>query len=304
MGIWGPKMYEDDLAQDIKENYKTLLQKGKTNEETISEILSSYKEEIKDIDEGPVFWMVFADTLWDYGRLTDEIKEKAIQEIELGNNLNKWKKEGTLKEYKIRERELEKLKEKLNMPMTKEKKICKESRYKFEGQPGDVYIYKLSEEANKLSFNNENLLLILDEIKVENDIERLIFRVKITKEKSVEQNEKFINSLEYIQTSYTEWNDRFLPLQMNKSMEQIMEDRRKLNCQVDENGVLKIYLIEIEIKKKIKKLEYIGNYLNIEKPKYEFIPIDKINIPYTNLKYMEKDIINAYISNNLKIKMK
>lgn len=304
MGIWGPKMYEDDLAQDIKENYKTLLQKGKTNEETISEILSSYKEEIKDIDEGPVFWMVFADTLWDYGRLTEEIKEKAIQEIELGNNLNKWKKEGTLKEYKIRERELEKLKEKLNMPMTKEKKICKESRYKFEGQPGDVYIYKLSEEANKLSFNNENLLLILDEIKVENDIERLIFRVKITKEKSVEQNEKFINSLEYIQTSYTEWNDRFLPLQMNKSMEQIMEDRRKLNCQVDENGVLKIYLIEIEIKKKIKKLEYIGNYLNIEKPKYEFIPIDKINIPYTNLKYMEKDIINAYISNNLKIKMK
>ena len=114
MGTWGAKLYQDDLALDIKEDYIEKLKSGKTNEEALKEILEMYEESIKDEEEGPIFWLVLADTMWKVGRLTKEVKEKAIQEIERGTNLKYWEEEGTKGEYRTRERELQKLKEKLN----------------------------------------------------------------------------------------------------------------------------------------------------------------------------------------------
>ena len=58
MGTWGPKLYEDDLAEDIKNEYEELLEKGKNNKEAIEDIYQIYKEEIEDSEEKSVFWMV------------------------------------------------------------------------------------------------------------------------------------------------------------------------------------------------------------------------------------------------------
>ncbi len=66
MGTWGPKLYEDDLAQDIKEEYEALVEEGKTNKEAIEEICLRYKKEIEDTDERSVFWMVLADVLYNH----------------------------------------------------------------------------------------------------------------------------------------------------------------------------------------------------------------------------------------------
>ena len=38
MGTWGPKLYEDDLAEDIKNEYEELLEKGKNNRDAIEDI--------------------------------------------------------------------------------------------------------------------------------------------------------------------------------------------------------------------------------------------------------------------------
>lgn len=123
MGTWGPKLYQDDLALDIKEDYIERLKKGITNEKALEEMKETYVESIEDSEEGPVFWMVLADTMWKLGRLTEEVKERAIEEIEKGNNLKIWKEERTKKEYEIRKKELEKLREKLNNIMPIKEKI-------------------------------------------------------------------------------------------------------------------------------------------------------------------------------------
>ena len=81
MGTWGPKIYEDDLAQDIKEEYEELIEEGKNNEEAIQEICLRYKEEIEDVDESSVFWMAFADILYEHKNLTKYVKEKALKEM-------------------------------------------------------------------------------------------------------------------------------------------------------------------------------------------------------------------------------
>ena len=71
MGTWGPKLYEDDLAEDIKNEYEELLEKGKNNKEAIEDIYQIYKEEIEDSEEKSVFWMVLADILYKNKNLTE-----------------------------------------------------------------------------------------------------------------------------------------------------------------------------------------------------------------------------------------
>ena len=114
MGTWGPKLYEDDLAEDIKNEYEELLEKGKNNKEAIEDIYQIYKEEIEDSEEKSVFWMVLADILYKNKNLTEFIKEKALKEIELGENLERWKNEASEEDYIIRKKEIEKLKKKLD----------------------------------------------------------------------------------------------------------------------------------------------------------------------------------------------
>ena len=110
MGTWGPKLYEDDLAEDIKNEYEELLEKGKNNKEAIEDIYQIYKEEIEDSEEKSVFWMVLADILYKNKNLTEFVKEKALKEIELGENLERWKNEASEEDYIIRKKEIEKLK--------------------------------------------------------------------------------------------------------------------------------------------------------------------------------------------------
>ncbi len=82
MGIWGTKLYENDLALDLKEEYIEKLKSGIENKEALEQIKQEYKEEIEDNDEETVFWMVLADTMWNLGKMTDEVKNKALQSIE------------------------------------------------------------------------------------------------------------------------------------------------------------------------------------------------------------------------------
>ena len=125
MGAWGAKSYQDDLALDIKEDYIEKLKSGKTNEEALKEILEMYEESIEDEEEGPIFWLVLADTMWKVGRLTKAVKEKAIKEIERGTNLKYWEEEGTKGEYRTRER-ITKVKRKAKQPDARRKKISSE----------------------------------------------------------------------------------------------------------------------------------------------------------------------------------
>ncbi len=61
MGAWGIKLYQNDMAEDIKSMYKEFLRDGKTNEEATQELISEFEEILYDIDDGPNFWFVLAD---------------------------------------------------------------------------------------------------------------------------------------------------------------------------------------------------------------------------------------------------
>ena len=125
MGAWGTGIYQDDIAEDMKETVKEKITYGKDGkkyekEELIEEMIEEYRMEFKDKEERTTAVLVLTDLLWKEGILPEEIKKEALEIINTKEDLKKW--EWDKREYKKREKILEKFKEKLNGPMPEEKK--------------------------------------------------------------------------------------------------------------------------------------------------------------------------------------
>lgn len=133
MGSWSLTNLQNDIAEDVKSDYISLLQKGKTGEEATKELTLQYEDAIADLDDAPVFWLALADVQWDYGRLEKHVGEKAQyyikQELTQWNTPNYREAEG---ESVSREQRcfLVKLQRKLLSEQPNEKKIHQQKLYR------------------------------------------------------------------------------------------------------------------------------------------------------------------------------
>jgi DNA-binding TFAR19-related protein (PDSD5 family) len=148
MGSWGAKLYQDDIAEDVREQFKDLLHRGKTTEEITKQMIDEYSDIIGDPDDGPVFWFALADTQWNLGRLMPEVSERALELLARGCDLAKWHKEDP-KLVALREKVLEELQQKLNTKQPPEKKMSQYRLYKCDWKIGDVFAYQLNSEYAK-----------------------------------------------------------------------------------------------------------------------------------------------------------
>jgi len=143
MGAWGAKLYQDDIAEDVKGQFKDLLRRGKTTEEITKQMINDYSVEIGDSDDSPVFWFALADTQWNLGRLMPEVREQALELLDRGYDLARWQEENP-KLAVIREKVLKELQQKLNSPQPPEKKISQYRLYKCKWNIGDVFAYQFN----------------------------------------------------------------------------------------------------------------------------------------------------------------
>ncbi len=147
MGIWGAKLYENDIALDIKDRFDD-LQKGKTVQQITNELIDEYTCDLDDVYYAPVFWLALADTQWNLGRLLPEVKEHALAWLDKGGDLAVWQRENP--ELAItREKVLRELQQKLNSPQPPEKKISQHRIYKCDWKIGDVFAYQFNSEYAK-----------------------------------------------------------------------------------------------------------------------------------------------------------
>ncbi len=148
MGAWGTGLYQDDTTCDIKDEYITYLQIGMTNEEATKKVIEENEWCFEDEEEGALLWFALADTQWKYGRLIDEVKQKAIECIDSGIDLEKWKEEDE-KLCEKRKKVLEALKEKLNSEQPPEKKVTKMKFFRAHWKVGDILSYQILNEKLK-----------------------------------------------------------------------------------------------------------------------------------------------------------
>ena len=147
MGTWGPKLYEDDITEDVRGHYQDELHWGKTGPEITKEMMEGFSDWIEDPDEAPLFWFALADTQWSLGRLEEHVKEKALWYLENDNGLERWEEDPA--GYKVREKVLAALREKLLSPQPKEKKVYKYRLYHNDWQIGDVFSYQFTGDYAK-----------------------------------------------------------------------------------------------------------------------------------------------------------
>ena len=298
MGAWGANLYQDDVALDVKDEYKDNLRRGKTNEETMQEIIDKYQELLEDEEDRGVFWLALADTQWNLGRLDEQVKKQALEIIELGTDLKRW--EVNEKLYNKRKEILEKIKEKLLSPQPEEKRMPKYRTYKCEWKNGDVFAYQLKSEYAKEQGLEGRYLIIqkIDEIDWYPCSTIPLVRVKITEDKTIPKTEKEIDELEYIQTWFTSYERRFAGF---SALRPLKDQIKGMSFNTDEYGLLPEYMVSIVITSKNMtkgKLTYLGNYINITPPQNEFIPICKDNFPTVLWKNFEERLMEMYFGHN------
>lgn len=307
MGAWGPRLYQDDIAEEVRDYYKEQLHRGKTGKEITQELIAQNEYAISDPDDAPVFWFALADTQWNLGRLEDFVREQALHHIRDGHDVKRWAVEDP-RGAKTRAETLEKLQLKLLSPQPAEKKIAQYKLYHCEWKIGDVFAYQLESDLAKERglYGRYFLIQKVDEgIWYPGHIVPIVY-VKITSDTNLPLNVEEYNQLEYIQTWFTKYEERFLPIDMSRPQEDIAE-KSKINYHVDEYGFLPQYRVTLlNTSKRVipKKLIYAGNYVNTVCPQKEFIPHSKQNIVAVPWKQFdetfETKMIKLYCGHNLR----
>lgn len=307
MGTWGPNLYQNDTSLDVKDEFEKLYNEGKNVQEVTDILTEEYKSLFGDIKEEPLFWLALADTQWEFGVLLPVVKEKALYWIdESVNVLNFQSIDTSAKENRIKN--LNGLRAKLLSTQPKVKKITKKRIYKCQWKYGDVFAYRLESDLAKEKglYGRYFLIQKVDEGEwYPGHIVPIVY-VKITDDANLPSNVEEYNKLEYVQTSFTEYEYRFCPVDMRRPQEDIAE-KSKINYQVDEYGFLPQYRARLlNTSKRVipQKLIYIGNFADVAQPQNEFIPHTKENIVSVAWKLFDETfetrMIKWYCGHNLR----
>lgn len=93
MGAWNAGLYSDDTACDVRDSFIAHLKQGKSGEESIQAVLDDYDDSLADHEVECLVVLPLADTAWRYGRLTEQLRDRALALISCGADLHVWKRD-------------------------------------------------------------------------------------------------------------------------------------------------------------------------------------------------------------------
>ena len=131
------------------------------------------------------------------------------------------------------------LEEKLLSTQPPMRKVIKKRTYKCQWKIGDVFAYRLESNLAMESGLLGRYFLIekVDETIWHPGHIVPIVRVKITNDSNLPSNIEEYNQLEYVQTDFTKYEERFWPIDMSRPKEDVRRKSKK-KYQVDEYGFL------------------------------------------------------------------
>ena len=301
MGTWGTSLYANDTASDLRSDYLDGLRNGKSNKDLTIELYRRYEVERQEPEEQALFWFALADVQWNYGRLLPEVMERALAFLSISRQDERWKEAGAAK-LAAWNGTLDKLEQKLNTPQPPEKRVYRYRLYRCPWKIGDVFAYRLESQLarEKGLWGRFLLLQKVDETEWYPGHIIPIVYVKLTADERLPQNADEYDALEYVQTLFTKYEDRFLPIDFSR-LQQDLEEKSKRNYEVDEFGFLPQFrLCMITTSKKLipSRLTFVGNFRDTIPPQKEFIPHTKVNIRAQAWKTMEATLIRLYCGHN------
>lgn len=305
--MWGAELYQNDTSLDVKDQFEELYNAGKSVKEITDKLTEEYKIIMGDIEQESLLWFALADTQWNLGVLQPVVKEKALYWIDKNSDMFYCQTMNISAKAK-RKKTLDDLQAKLLSPQPPVTKPAKKKIYKCQWKVGDVFAYQLESDLAKERglYGRYFLIQKVDEgVSYPGHIVPIVY-VKITSDSNLPSNIEEYNQLEYVQTWFTKYEDRFLPIDMRCPQEDIAE-KSKINYQVDEYGFLPQYRAKLlNTSKKVipSKLIYVGNFANAVCPPKEFVPHSEENLVSVQWKQFdetfETKMIKRYCGHNLR----
>lgn len=153
MGAWGTAIFSDDVAADIRSEWRDHLGDGLSPEEATVRILTDYSHHLEDSEDRPVVWLALAVSQWKTGRLQPAIRDAARAVISSGEDLQRWDRPS---DRRAREAVLSKTKEMLEGPQPAAKRIPRRVRSQTPFVPGDLFSYRHSSGRHVAFWVSEN----------------------------------------------------------------------------------------------------------------------------------------------------
>ena len=120
MGAWGPGIFSDDLAADVRDAWREEILAGAEAEQASDALVARYDGQLIGDAEETVFWAALAAAQMETGRLQPAVRERALAVIEAGGDLELWDESG---QRAARERVVRRLATRLRGPQPRPKKL-------------------------------------------------------------------------------------------------------------------------------------------------------------------------------------
>ena len=91
MGVWGTGLFSDDVACDIRDHYRQLLEDGAEDGAATQSTLEKFAPCFEDSDG--IALIAFAVTQSKLGRLEPDVRDRAVAIIDAGADLTVWERE-------------------------------------------------------------------------------------------------------------------------------------------------------------------------------------------------------------------
>lgn len=140
MGTWGASVFANDLAADVRAEWREAILAGRDAEDATAQVEVAFAAAIADPDEAIVFWLALAAAQSDTGRLVGTVRDRAVAIIDAGADLVTWAEETG--SSRARARVLDRLRSRLVGPQPPPKKLRRSRSFIVEFTPGDVILLR------------------------------------------------------------------------------------------------------------------------------------------------------------------
>jgi hypothetical protein len=191
MSASGVKLFDDDIAADVRDLFREHLSRGSTFSEVTAAILSDFHE-FPGTEDASLLWLPLAVMQWEYGVLEPAIRDHAFRVIDDGTDLRRWEDDAHL--CRAREKVLQKLRRQLSEPNPDPRVVRLRKRIapKCPWQAGDVFAYRLRSgallllrvvEVEKFHFDEHPVCEVLDWVGREIPEHSSIAKLKVRRNK-------------------------------------------------------------------------------------------------------------------------
>jgi hypothetical protein len=141
MGAFGPALFSDDVACDVRDEYRALIEDGVDDDDATRQILNSYADVLGEPDDGPVVWLALAVTQSKIGRLDAAVARHALAVISADEGMELWREQGPKAEAS-RRAALAQAREQITGPQPSRRKLRPPWRHVSSLEAGDVLSYR------------------------------------------------------------------------------------------------------------------------------------------------------------------